>query len=433
MNPLPTSTPGSRSEDPIASRALRKAIWRILPFLFLLYVFNILDRVNVGFARITMQKDLDMSDEIFDLGFGFFYIGYLLFEVPSNLLLVRVGARRWIARILVTWGLVSISMMFVTSAFEFYVVRFLLGIAEAGFFPGIILYLTHWFPAHMRARMVAYFMMAVALASVLGNPISGAIMQFLDSAGDLKGWQWLFLLEGIPTVFLGFVTLYFLTDRPSQAGWLSVEERDSLSALIESEERQRERDHGASRLSSMFQLRVWHLIAVYFTVAVGTNAAGAYFPKLLKGHFPERTPFEIGLLSALPYACAVLGMAIFSYSSDRTGERRKHVAVAAMIAATGWSLSILADSSQLFLLGLCIAQFGMMSMLPTFWALPTAYLSGAAAAGGIALINSVANIGGFLGPRILGKFGSWAMVGILVAGAVLVCFVQKPNESRRKD
>ena len=429
LNPLPTPSP-SRSEDPIAGRALRKAAWRILPFLFLLYVFNILDRVNVGFARLTMQDDLGMSEDMFNIGFGIFYIGYLFFEVPSNLILVRVGARRWIARIMVSWGIVSISMMFVTSTTGFYVARFLLGVAEAGFFPGIILYLTQWFPARMRARMVAYFMMAVALASVIGNPISGAIMQYMHSFGDLKGWQWLFLLEGIPSVLLGIATLYLLTDRPSQARWLTSEEREHLGALLQHEEEQRTVQHGANRLSSMFTLRVWHLIAVYFTVAVGTNAAGAYLPTLIKGQFPERTPFEIGLLSALPYACAVLGMAIFSYNSDRTGERRGHVAVAAFIAAIGWSIGALADSPGIALLGFCIAQLGMMSMLPTFWALPTAYLSGAAAAGGIALINSVANIGGFLGPTILGQLGMWAMVGTLLGGAVLVLFVQEGNRNR---
>lgn len=404
---------------------LRKVAWKLVPFLCLLYIFNILDRANVGFARLRMQSDLDMSQEMFDLGYGLFYIGYLLFEVPSNLLLRRVGARRWIARIMISWGLISCLTMFVYDAASFYGIRILLGVAEAGFFPGIILYLSYWFPDRERAKMTAYFMMAIALASVFGNPLSGLIMQYLDGVSNLYGWQWLFLLEGIPSILLGAVVLFKLVDGPAQAHWLAPEERTWLVERMQREERERQVTHGADRLGALLDWRVWLLIAIYFTVAVGSNAGGAYFPTLIKDRFGSWSTLQIGLLSALPHLCAALGMVVFSASSDRTGKRREHVALAALVAASGWALTASTDSPGLALAGLCIAQLGMMSMLPTFWALPTGFLSGAAAAGGIALINSVANIGGFLGPTILGRFGLWSMAISLLAGAALAMCVRR--------
>jgi ACS family tartrate transporter-like MFS transporter len=414
---------GPGASNPLAARTLSKVAWRLIPFLCLLYVFNILDRANVGFARLTMQDDLRMSPAVFDFGFGLFYIGYLLFEVPSNLLLRRLGARRWIARILVSWGVITCLTLFVTNGGTFYLVRLLLGVAEAGFFPGILLYLTFWFPARERARTMAYFMMAIALASVIGNPVSGAIMEYLHGAAGLKGWQWLFLLEGLPSVFLGLAVWCCLTDRPEQAHWLTPAERDWLGRQLQREEQERVQRHQADRLSALLDGRVWLLIGLYFTVAVGSNAGGAYLPTLIKERFQDRTALQIGLLSALPHLCAVITMPLFSAHSDRTGERRGHVALAAFTASVGWSISALASSPWLALTGFCLAQTGMMSMLPTFWTLPTAFLSGAAAAGGIALINSVANIGGFLGPSILGQFGLWSMALTLFAGAGLALCV----------
>src|SRR5262245_45939952 len=375
-------TGGPGSDDTLARRTLRKVAWRLVPFLCLLYLFNILDRANVGFARLTMKDDLQMSQEVFDLGYGLFYIGYLLFEVPSNLLLRRLGARRWISRIMISWGLISGLTMFVTDAWSFYGARVLLGVAEAGFFPGIILYLTYWFPTRERARVTAYFMMAIALASVFGNPVSGAIMQYLHLTAGLRGWQWLFLLEGLPSIVLGVAVWFFLTDRPEDAGWLTPGERDWLSGRMRQEEEDRQRRHGADRLRAMLDWRVWLLIAIYFTVAVTSNAGGAYLPTLIKDRFQGWSTFQIGLLSALPHVCAIVAMVLFSRSSDRTGERRGHVALAALLAAGGWALSAWSSSPGWFLVGLCLAQAGMMSMLPTFWTLPTAFLSGAAAAGG---------------------------------------------------
>jgi MFS transporter, ACS family, tartrate transporter len=421
---MPADRDQSGPDDPLGAATLRKAARRLIPFLCLLYAFNILDRANVGFARTEMERDLGMSAGVFDLGYGLFYLGYLAFEVPSNLLLRKVGARRWIGRIMISWGLVSCATAAVSDAWGFYLVRVLLGVAEAGFFPGIILYLSYWFPSRDRARVTAYFMFAIPMASVFGNPLSGWIMQHLDGASGVKGWQWLFLLEGLPSVLLGVATLFLLTDRPEDARWLAEDERAWLGERIRREEVERRDRHGADRLLAMMDRRVWLLIALYFTVAVGSNAAGAHVPKLIEKQFPESEKGEIGLLTALPHLCAMVAMALFSVSSDRTGERRKHVALAALLAAGGWSLSALAPSPWLVLLGFCVAQAGMMSMLPTFWALPTSFLSGAAAAGGIALINSVANIGGLFGPTILGQFGLWSMAATLLTGAGLALCVR---------
>ena len=406
---------------------LRKVAWRLVPFVCVLYLFNILDRANVGFARLQMQDDLGLSERMYNVGYGIFYLGYLLFEVPSNLLLRRLGARRWIARIMITWGLVSSATMFTRDQWSFYILRILLGVAEAGFFPGIVLYLSFWFPDKVRARMTAYFMLAIGLSGVVGNPLSGLIMEHLDAVAGLRGWQWLFLLEGIPSVVLGFLVLVCLTDYPRDATWLSIEQRDWLVARMHGEEQSRRQLHDADRLAALMQWRVWLLIAIYFTVAVGSNAGGAYFPTLINDGFVGLSETQIGLLSALPPMCAIVGMTLVGASSDRLRERRGHLAAAALLAAVGWSLAAWKPSPAVMLVGLCLAQTGMLSMLPVFWTLPTAFLSGAAAAGGIAMINSVANIGGIVGAVILGEYGPWSMVTFLLMGAALVIGVQKPS------
>lgn len=398
---------------------LSKVAWRLIPFICLLYVLNILDRANVGFARLKMQDDLGLSKATFDLGYGMFYVGYILFEVPSNLLMRRIGARVWIARIMITWGLISAATMFAQDIWTFYALRILLGVAEAGFFPGIILYLSYWFPDRQRAKMTAFFMLAIGLSSVLGYPLSGWIMDFFDGIADLRGWQWLFILEGIPSVVIGVAVPFYLNDSPRDAQWLKEEERIWLVDRLEREQRERKEQHGPDRWQAMLQPRVWLLIAIYFTVAVGSNASGAYIPTLIEQRFPETTNLEIGLLGALPHLSAVVCMSLVGISSDRSGERRLHLAGAAFVAAMGWGLIAWGPSPVAALVGLCIAQAGMMSMLPVFWTLPSAFLSGAAAAGGIALINSVANIGGFFGPTILGQLGLWSIACILFAGAAL--------------
>jgi ACS family tartrate transporter-like MFS transporter len=409
--------------------ALRAVSLRLLPFLFLLYVFNILDRTNVGFARLQMMNDLQLSEEVYSLGVSLFFIGYFVFEVPSNLLLRRMGARRWIARILISWGILSSAMMLVRGPATFYLLRLLLGLAEAGFFPGIILYLSYWFPARERARAVSRFMTGSAVTGIVGNPVSGAILQYLGGVGGVAGWQWLFLLEGLPTVILGIVALFYLTDRPAQAAWLAPAERAWLAERMKDEEQRRQSHHGLTLMQALSMPRVLLLCAVYFTVSMGANSFGAYAPQLIKDHFPAASDSHIGLLAAVPSLGAIVGMVLVGVHSDRTGERRWHVAGPAFVAALGWLTVALVQSPWLALLGLVLAHTGMLSMLAPFWALPTSFLSGAAAAGGIAFINSVGNLGGFVGPNIIGQVkqaqGDFStalliLAAVLVAGGLLV-------------
>jgi len=421
--------PGPDDAPDLEAAVLWKVSLRILPFLFLLYVLNILDRVNVGFARLQMLSDLGLDaatgERVYGFGFGVFYIGYCVFEVPSNLILRRLGARRWIARILVSWGLISAALMFIQQPWHFYLLRFLLGFAEAGFFPGIILYLSYWFPARQRAQAVARFMTGSAVTGVVGLPLSGAIMQYLNGVGGLGGWQWLFLLEGLPTVLLGFVTLWYLTDHPEQAHWLSARERKWLSERMSREESYREQQHGLTFWQTLANGRVWLLCLVYFMVSVGANSYGAFLPKVLEERFVGFDKFQIGLLGSLPALVTVVGMVLVGGHSDRTGERRWHVAVPAFVAATGWVLAIFAPSPWLVLACLALAYAGMMSMLAPFWSLPTSFLSGAAAAGGIAFINSVGNLGGFAGPNAIAQVkaatGSFTGGFLILATAMAVC------------
>jgi ACS family tartrate transporter-like MFS transporter len=413
--------------------ALRKATRRLVPFLFLLYVVNILDRVNVGFARLQMLDDLGLGEGVYAFGAGIFYVGYLLFEVPSNLILARVGARRWIGRILISWGLITCAMAAVRGPWSFYALRVLLGFAEAGFFPGVILYLTYWFPARERARTVAWFMTGSPVAGAVGGPVSGAILRYMDHVGDLRGWQWLFLLEGAPAVLLGFVTLRFLTDRPAQAAWLTAAERNWLADRMADEEAARAARHGLTSLGALADLRVWLLILLYFTVAAGSNSFGFYLAEFLRTRFAGLHEFHIGLLAVVPNVVAVTAMILNGTHSDRTGERRWHVAGPAFLSAAGWTLFATAPSPAASLFALALIQAGIMAMLPTFWTLPTAFLSGTAAAGGIAFINSVGNLGGFAGPNVIGQIkeltgeftgGLLAMAGIMAVGGVLALCIR---------
>jgi MFS family permease len=418
---------------PNEEAVFRKISLRLLPFLFLLYVVNLIDRTNIGIARLQMVDEQNLlGEEAYALGAGIFYVGYLLFEVPSNLILLRMGARAWIARILVSWGLISAAMMFVTGPWSFAGLRFLLGVAEAGFFPGIIYYLSDWFPARVRARAVANFMVGGVVATMVGNPLSGLILQSMDQVGGMSGWQWVFLLEGMPAVVLGFVTLAYLTDRPSQARWLAPHERDWLEEQLADERKQMPLDHSHSFRAAIVDVRVWLLIAVYFTVAMGDNSYGFYIPTFLKSQFPSWNPFEIGLLAAVPSAVAMVAMILVGKSSDRRRERRWHVAGSAFVAAFGWLMIAVAasesfgipglDSRWLFVVGVTVTLAGMKSMLPTFWTLPPTFLTGAAAAGGIALINSVANLGGLFGPNMIGRVKTVTnsfTIGYLVLAAAL--------------
>jgi sugar phosphate permease len=410
---------------------IRKVAIRLLPLLLLAYVANLIDRANVGFAKLTMQADLGMSDPAFAFSTGMFYFGYLVFEVPSNLLLRRIGARIWFARIMMTWGVVSGATMFVTGAGSFMSARILLGVAEAGFFPGVIYYLTYWFPVRERTRAVATFMAANAIGGTLTNPLSGLIMQNLDQTWGLHGWQWVFLIESLPSLILGACVYFFLTDRPSEARWLDDHERNWLVQQISQEEEHREQRHGANFRQALISPRVWYLILLYFTIAFCANAGSLYLPELIQNHFPDSSKSEVGLVAAIPGLCGMVSMLLNGWWSDRTRKYRLHVALPALLGAGGWLLAALANSPAWAVVGLSLAFMGVMCMLPPFWSLPTSFLSGAAAAGGIALISSVGNIGGLLGPGIVGLineatkshlYGLFALAGILALGSILALF-----------
>ncbi len=385
----------------------RKVTLRLIAFLCVLYFINILDRVNIGFARLQMLGDLDMSEGAYALGAGIFSVGYCVLEVPSNLILSRMGARRWIARILVSWGLISAGMMFVVGPWSFGVLRFLLGCAEAGFFPGIVLYLTYWFPARQRARTVALLMVASPVVWMVGGPLTGALLQFMHERGGLAGWQWVFLLEGFPAVVAGFVTLFYLTDRPAHAHWLTPAERSWLTERLAREETERARQHGSSFGQAARDPRVWHLIALAATIAMGISGLSYYYPKLIEDRFPGFDPMQIGLLTALSGTVMLASLVAVGAHSDRTGERRRYVAGLALLAAVGWAVGARAEIAVVSFAGLMLAQAAMQSMWGPFWTLPTAFLSGRAAAGGIALINAIGNLGAFVGPNVMGWLLQW--------------------------
>ncbi len=378
---------------------LRKVTLRLIPFLFLLYIIAYLDRVNVGFAKLHMQKALGFSDTVYGTGAGIFFLGYFLFEVPSNLILERVGARRWIARIMITWGIIASCMMFTNSVTMFYIMRFLLGLGEAGFFPGMILYLTYWYTTAERARMIALFMSAIAFANIIGSPVSGFLVSI--KGWGLAGWQWLFLLEGIPAFILGFVVLVYLPDSPRTARWLKPEERDRLLERLEAEH-DKKRDHSHTSLKgALRQTAVWQLCAIYFSLNVGSYGINMWLPQIVKD-FGKLSDVQIGFITALPYIAGAIGLLINGTHSDKTQERRLHVTFAAVFGAVGLMLSALNSEPVARLLFLSMAQMGLMAMLAPFWTLPSSFLVGAAAAGGIAFINSVGNLGGFVGPFIMG-------------------------------
>ena len=413
------------SIDPLDS-LYRRVSWRLMPFLFLCYVAAYLDRVNVGFAKLQMLSDLRFSDTVYGIGARIFFVGYFLFEVPSNLLMTRTGARIWIARIMISWGVISSAMMFVDSVASFYVLRFLLGAAEAGFFPGIILYLTYWYPAHRRARMVALFMSGVAVAGVVGGPLSGWIMKTFAGLHGLSGWQWLFLLEGVPSVLLGVWTLFYLDDGIRSARWLSEDDKQKLEQAIAEDGKQQQH----MPLAQMFSNgKVWLLALVYFLFVMGLYGVSFWLPQLVKNSGIDDV-FTIGLLTAIPYFVAAVVMVLAARHSDRSGERRWHAAVAALAGALGLIVAtVYSDNTVIAMAALSVATAGILSTFPIFWSLPTAMLGGAAAAAGIALINSVGNLAGFVSPYLVGAIkdathstanGIYLLAASLVAGAVLV-------------
>ena len=413
--------------DDAQQRALLSRVnWRLIPLLFLCYIVAYIDRINVGFAKLHVREVLGVDEAVFGsvygLGAGLFFIGYFIFEVPSNLILQRVGARIWIARIMIGWGIVSMAMMSMKSVAAFYALRFLLGAAEAGFFPGVILYLTYWYPARERARTIALFATGGVVAGIVGSPISGAILG-LDGTGGLAGWQWLFLLEGIPAVLIGVVVFVLLPNRPQDARWLSGPEKAWIQGRIDDDSTQPAWHHG-HRLSDVFTSgRVWLLCSLYFLMNVGGYGYEMWLPSIIKS-FSGTSDAVVGWVNAIPYVIAAVVMLLVGRHSDRTGERRWVVAAAAFSSAAGFALSAYFKNPYLALASLALAFAGIKSTLGPFWALTTAFLTGKAAAGGIALINSVGNLGGFFGPYIVGiikdKTGS-DLIALLFLGTALLC------------
>jgi ACS family tartrate transporter-like MFS transporter len=414
---------------------LAKVTRRLLPFLFLLYVVCFLDRVNLGFAALQMNQDLGFSPAVYGFGAGIFFLGYVLCEVPSNLILARVGARRWIARIMITWGLIASAMMFIRGPLSLYGFRFLLGAAEAGFFPGMIYYLSNWYPPAERARAIARFMVAIPISSVVGGPISGALLG-LDGRLGLAGWQWLFLLEGLPAVLLGFVVLAYLTERPEEATWLTPEEREWLSTHLSQEREQRQRCHGLSVLQALTNPTVWQLgVLILLCNAFGVYALGLWLPQIVRS-LSGLSDFMVGVVTAVPNLVAAVIMVLVGAHSDRSGERLLHIAASATAAAIGFLGSAYLHSPMLVVLALSLAAAGLLSSHGPFWPLPSVFLSGSAAAGGIALIVSVANLAGFVGPYVMGLLkgssGSFqsGLLGLGVAslaGAVLALWLRRSS------
>ena len=405
----------------VERRTLRKISWRIVPFIMLLYFIAYIDRVNIGFASLTMNKDIGLSSAAFGFGAGIFFFGYFLFEVPSNVILHRVGARLWIARVMISWGLISALFAFVQGEVSFYLLRFLLGVAEAGFFPGIILYLSYWFPARRRAQVVSLFMAAAPISVVLGSPISGALLE-MDGYAGLRGWQWMFLLEAVPAVILGFVVLVFLTVWPGKALGLALDERAWLVSEMDREHASKRSGETHSLKAGLTDPRVLALALIYFGTSAGLYTLGIWAPQIIRQF--GLTPIEVGLLNAVPPSIAVIAMVLWSRHSDRTGERTWHVVIPCLLAATGLALAGFAGSVAAVIAALTLVNIGISAAKPPLWSMPTTFLSGTGAAAGIAAINSIGNLGGFVGPSMIGWIksltGSFAGGLYFVAGLLIL-------------
>jgi ACS family tartrate transporter-like MFS transporter len=413
---------------------LSRVTRRLIPFAFICYVVAYIDRVNIGFAQRELQRDLGLSATEYGLGAGLFFLGYCLFEIPSNLILDRVGARRWIARIMIVWGLVSMATMFITDVWSFMTARVILGIAEAGFFPGMVLYLTYWIPAAERAKANALFMTAAPVSVIVGAPLSEALLS-MDGIGGLRGWQWLFLLEGLPAVVLGVLALKVLTDRPEQADWLPSGDREWLATTMNAERALRGEVGHVSVGRSLRSGRVWLLSVVYLMNATVTYGIFLWLPRMLQEVAgPGRS---VSVLTTLPFIAALIAMVLIGRHSDKTGERKLHVAACAVTAAIGLFLAVV-FRNQLYLLVLAftICQIGQRSVMSVFWTIPPMLLGGTAAAAGIAMINAIGNLGGFFGPTIMGSLrdltggysgGLLVLAGALIVEAILVSMLKLPE------
>lgn len=409
-----------------ADEVFRRAAWRFMPLLFVCYVVAYLDRVNVGFAKLEMLNDLKLSDAVYGLGAGLFFIGYFLFEVPSNMLLHRVGARRWIARIMVTWAILSFATAWVKTPSMFYVVRFFLGVAEAGFYPGMILYLTYWFPAHRRGRMMTVLTAGNPVSGIIGGPLSGFIMHAFAGSAGYSGWQWLFMIESIPAIVLGVLVYLVLDDRIEDASWLSHREKVLISKEVAQDNASR--SHGSAR-SAFTSKWVWLLCLILFGIIMGSYAIGFWQPTIIKS-LGVSNPLIVGLLTVIPYFFGLISMVIVGRNADRTGERKWHVSGPALVAAFGFCICAMSDGNLVFsMIGLTLATAGIISALPMFWALPTSFLGGTGAAAGIALINSTGNLAGFVSPTVMGWLkmqthsltsGLYLVAGCLVVSVILI-------------
>jgi MFS transporter, ACS family, tartrate transporter len=424
----------------VGVRTIQKLRFRILPYLLLLYVIAYLDRINIGFAALTMNKELAISSQQFGLLVGIFFFGYFLFEIPSNLLLHKLGARVWIARILITWGIVAMLTGFVRSVHQLYVVRFLLGLAEAGYSPGIILYLTYWFPQRERARAIALFLTGLPITSILGAPISGLILDRVHWIG-ISSWRWLLVLEGVPAVICGVLTYFALPSRPSEAKFLTNEEKRWITQELDREEQQIRLKQKVSPLEALMSRRVWHLASIGFTLNIGMYSLSFWMPQLVKSLSSLYSNTTIGLLVTIPYLVGLLAMVLVSGSSDRRMERKFHVAVPALVAGIGLVLLGTTHSAVPSIFLLSFASVGIYSVYGPYWSIPSEFLTGFAAASGIALIHSVANLGGFVGPYAIGivsqktgsLFGGLALTGIsLFVCSALALFLPK-SSLRRND
>lgn len=420
----------------IEKRTLKKITWRIVPFIMILYLIAYIDRVNIGFAALTMKEDLGFTASVLGFGAGIFFLGYFLFEVPSNVILHKVGARIWIARVMLTWGLIAGGMAFVDSTTSFYIMRFLLGVAEAGFFPGIILYLSYWFPARHRAGVIAMFMAAAPIAVAVGSPISAALLQ-MDGIWGFAGWQWMFIIEAIPAVILGFVVFFYMTDKPEKAKWLKEDERNWLIKKMQEEDVGKNSNQHHSILRGLINPRVLALALVYFGTSAGLYTLSIWAPQIIKDL--GVSSMTVGLVNAIPPIISVVAMVLWSRHSDRTGERTWHVAIACMLAAIGLVIAAGTHNMVGLIAALTIVNVGISCSKPPLWSMPTLFLSGTAAATGIATINSIGNLGGFAGPVMIGwvkdQTGSYAgglyfVAGLLVLSTILTLILSMTNKPK---
>ena len=422
-------------ERTLEQRTIAKVSWRLLPLIVVIYFVAYMDRTNVSFAALSMNKDLGFTAYIYGWGAGIFFLGYFLFEVPSNVILEKTGARIWIARIMISWGIVAAIMAFVTGAASFLTLRFLLGVAEAGFFPGMILYFTYWFPSKYRARVIAALFLAVPGTNAVTAVVSGALLQ-MDGIFGLRGWQWLYIVEAVPAILLAFAVLALMTDRPAKAAWLSQEERDWLEGVLAAERSSKIKAHGELTLyQALTNSTVLLLSSIYLTIVTATYGITFFLPPILKAL--GLSDFGTGLATAVPYTLGTIGMLAWSWSSDRHNERRIHFFVACLLATVGLIAVGWLSGSYWAIVAMSFAAIGIYGSKPAFWPLPSAFLTGAAAAGGIALVNSIGNLGGFIGPYVVGwikdatgsfEAGLYFLAACALASALLAFFGLQPAQ-----